>query len=113
MNLKDELRHAFSMGSENEQLTEEEERLLDDLADRIHKRGLTTIAIPILIANRPLNVLGANMVQMGEIIFTTGPVENFLKNILGPSYSHKLLVGTLEKRCSIDRLVEKLEARIE
>jgi hypothetical protein len=102
------------LGPEYEEcLAEDEEQLLKDLAERIHARRLTVAAIPFLMLNRPLNVIGANLIQMGEIVLTAGPVEAFLRRFLGPNYTHELLVRTLEKRCAIDRLVEHLEALID
>jgi hypothetical protein len=112
--LKDRLRHAFAVGSEyDEKLEDDEESLLRDIALNIHRRRLAPVAIPLLLFNKPLNVVGANMVQMGEVLFTMGPVEGFLRRFLGENYTHELLVRTLEKRCSIERLVEFLEAHIE
>lgn len=113
-NLKDKLRHAFAVGEEYaESLTEEEERLLDEIASNIYRQRLSAVAIPFLMFHKPLNFVAANFIQMGEIVFTLGPVEGFLRKFLGPSYSHQLLVSTLEKRCSIDRLVEKLEILVD
>ena len=112
--LREKLRYAFAVGAEYlEELAEDEERLLWDIARNIHRRGLTAAAIPFLLFNKPLNVVGANLVQMGEIIFTMGPVEAFLKRFLGPSYTHELFVRTFEKRISIERLVEHLEALVD
>jgi len=54
--------------------------------------------------------LGANFLQMGEVVFSAMPVQVFLRKFLGPKYTHELFVRTLEKRCSIERLVELLEA---
>jgi hypothetical protein len=113
-NLKDKFRHAFAVGSEfDEKLTDDEDQLLKDIALNIHKRRLTVAAIPFLMMNRPLNILGASMLQMGEMILTQGPIEGFLKRFIGPNFTHELLVSTLEKRCAIDRLVEHLEALID
>ena len=109
--LRDRWRHAFAIGNEyDDVLDEDEEKLLDDIAHTIHRRGLTVAAIPFLLFNKPLNIIGANLIQMGEIAFTASPVEAFLKRFLGPNYTHERLVRTLEKRCSIERLVELLEA---
>ena len=113
MSLKDKIRHAFAVGEEHEVLTDQEDRLICDIADKIHLRGLTAVAIPFLEFHKPLNVIGANMVQMGEIVFTTSAVEGFLRQLLGDSYSHRILVSALEKRVTIDRLVERLEALID
>jgi len=110
--LKSKLRQAFAVGEEyEEKLLEDEDELLADIAERVHRRRLTAAAIPFLICNRPLNVLGANVLQMGELLFKQAPVEAFLKQFLGPKYHHDLLVRTLEKRCAIDRLIELLEAQ--
>jgi hypothetical protein len=109
--LRDKLRFAFCVGSEyEEKLEEDEERLLKDIACNIHKHRMASVAIPLLLLNKPLNVIGANLIQMGEVAFTMGPVETFLRKFLGPSYTHELLVRTLEKRISIEKLVENLEA---
>jgi hypothetical protein len=112
--LRDKLRFAFSVGPEyEEKLEEDEERLLSDIASNIHRHRMASAAIPFLLFNKPLNVIGANLVQMGEVVFTSGPVESFLRKFLGPSYSHELLVRTLEKRISIERLVENLETLVD
>ncbi len=108
--LKDRFHHAFAVGDEYEEvLAEDEEQILRDIAQRINKRGMTVAAIPFLLLNKPLNMIGANAMQMGEFIFTAGPIEAFLRRFLGPNYTHELLVRTLEKRCSIERLIELLE----
>jgi hypothetical protein len=111
--LKSNFKHAFAVGSEfEEKLADDEDQLLKDIALNIHKRRLTAAAIPFIMFNRPLNILGANMLQMGEVVMTAGPVEQFLRLFLGPTYTHELLVRTLEKRCAIDRIVELLEAHL-
>jgi hypothetical protein len=112
--LKSKLRQAFAVGSEyEEKLLDDEEQLLQDIARNIQRRGLVSVAIPFLLVNKPLNVLGANMVQFGAVVFTAGPVERFLRSFMGSSYTHELFVRTLEKRCSMDRLVEILESLID
>lgn len=112
--LKDKFREAFAVGADyEEKLLDDEERLLQDIAKSINRRGLATVAIPFLIANKPLNVIGANVVQMGEFLFKMEPIEKFLIQFIGPSYSHELLVRTLEKRMSIDRLVDILEKLVD
>lgn len=112
--LKDRLRHAFAIGDEyEEKLAEDEDRLLRDLAVRIHARRLGAVAIPFLILNKPLNVVGASLLQMGEIVLSLEPIETFLKQFLGPNYTHELLVRTLEKRISIDTLVSYIEEQID
>jgi hypothetical protein len=111
MTFKEKVCHAFAIGGENDILLDDEVELLNDIADKIHKRGLTAAAIPFLLFNKPLNVIGANMVQMGELVLTLKPVEDFLMRFMGPKATHERLVRTLEKRCSIEKLVEFLEAR--
>jgi hypothetical protein len=112
--LKDELRHAFAVGDEySEKLVEDELSLLSDIAGNIHRRGLTVVAIPFLLFHRPLNVIGANLLQMGEFFLNHAPVEEFLRRFMGPKYTHELLVRTLEKRRAIDHLVELLEAKLD
>ena len=112
--LKDRLRYAFATGPEfEEKLAEDEDRLLRDIAANIHARKMAVVAIPFLLFNRPLNMIGANAIQMGEVVLTAGPVEQFLRRYIGPTFTHELFVRTLEKRCSIDRLVECLESLID
>lgn len=111
--LKDEFKHAFDIGESESLLSDDEEKFLEEIAQRIHAKRLSAAAIPFLLVNRPLNTIGANMIQMGEIVFTAGPVERFLQQILGPSYSHERLVRTMEKRIAIDRLVYYLELEID
>lgn len=113
MTLKDKFRHAFAVGGESDRLLDDEVQLLSDIADSIHRRKLTDAAIPFLLFNKPLNMLGANALQMGEIFLTLSPVEVFLKRFLGPNATHERLVRTLEKRNSIDKLVGFLEAHID
>lgn len=113
-NLRDRIRHAFAVGDEYAQKLEADElALLDEIAGNIHRRGLTVAAIPFLMFNKPLNVLGANFLQMGEMVLTLHSVEQYLRNFIGPSYSHELLVRTLEKRITFDHLVDILEAKLE
>ena len=107
---KEKLRHAFAVGDEFEEtLEEDEEALLRDIARRIDKRGLSTMVIMFLYPHRQLNLITANLVQMGQWVFEIGPVTAFLRQFLGPNYTHECLVRTMEKRCSVDRLVEILE----
>jgi hypothetical protein len=108
--LKEKLRHAFAVGDEyDEKLEEDEEMLLRDIAANIHRRRLSSAAIAFLILNKPFNVIGANFLQMGEVLFTSTPIDTYLKKFIGPNYSHELFVRTMEKRCAVDRLVEILE----
>ena len=112
MTIKSKFRHAFAIGDEFERKLESDERaLLNDIAQRIHSRGLSAAAIPFLLFNKPLNFIGASALQMGEIFLKLGPIEAFLKRFLGPNYTHELLVHTLEKRCSIDVLIELIEEK--
>ncbi|MFH1676188.1 MAG: hypothetical protein ABIC40_04105 [bacterium] len=112
--MKSRLHHAFAIGDEfEEKLGPDENALLNDIATRIHSRGLIPVAIPFLLFHKPLNFIGANALQMGEIFLKLGPIEVFLKKFLGPNYTHDLLVQTLEKRCSIDVLIEMLEEKID
>ena len=106
----EKFRYAFAIGEQYEPVLEEDEiELLRDIASTIHRRRLTPMAMMLLHINRPLNTLGANMVQMGEVILETGPVTSFLRGFMGPKYTHERLVRTMEKRCSVDKLMELLE----
>ena len=110
MTFREKLGHAFAIGGENDRLLDDEVELLKDIAGNINKRGLTAAAIPFLLFNRPLNMVGANTLQMGEFFLTLKPVEEFLMRFMGPKATHERLVRTIEKRCSIDKLIEFLEA---
>jgi len=96
----------------SEKLNEDEMEFLSDIADNIHRRGLTVAAIPFLLFHKPLNVVGSNLLQMGEFFLDNDPVEIFLRRFLGSKYTHELLVKTMEKRRAIDHLVELLEAKV-
>lgn len=112
--LRSRLRHAFAVGDEHgDKLLDDEEELLQSIAQNIHRRGLAVAAIPFLLFHKPLNVVGANIIQMGEIFFQTNTAENYLRKFLGKNYTHQRLVRTLEKRYSIDRLVELLETLVD
>lgn len=112
MTMKEKLGHAFAVGGEADKLLDDEIQLLKDIADNIHKRKLSAAAIPFLLFNKPLNTISANALQMGEFALTLRPVEGFLQRFLGPKATHERLVRTLEKRTSIDKLVEFLEAHM-
>ena len=113
-NLRDKIRHAFAVGDEYaEKLEADELALLDEIANNIHRRGLAVAAIPFLMFNKPLNVVGANFMQMGEMVLTLHSVEQYLRSFIGSTYTHELLVRTLEKRIAFDHLVDILEAKLE
>lgn len=111
--LKEKLSHAFAVGGESDKLLEDEIELLRDIARNIHRRGLSSAAIPFLLFNKPLNMIGANILQMTEFALTLRPFEVFLQRFLGPNATHERLVRTLEKRTSIEKLVGFLEAHID
>ncbi len=106
----DGVRQAFAVGDEYaDVLDDDEKRLLMEIAENIHKRKMTSVAIPYILFHTPLNLVGANLIQMGELAFKLGPIETYLKKFLGRSYTHELLVRTLEKRCAVEELVGYLE----
>jgi hypothetical protein len=79
---------------------EERERLLDEVAARIIRRGLATPAIFLLELNRPLS-------------FVAGQSTHVLTPLLAPLFGlsrMEQVAALLEDRANIDRLVARLES---
>ena len=81
---------------------EEEEEIIQAIAERIHSLGLDTAAVLVLETSKPVTRLGAGM---GRVF-----VSPFLP-LLGETsdvYGHKLLT-IFENRKNVERLIQKIE----
>ncbi len=95
------LRHAFSMDPFNTPLTEDEEALLARMADFIVARRMTVPAVLLIESTRPLNYVGSQAMAFFE------PVVKTVFD--GTDYTK--LRHILERRPSIERFLELIEAR--
>lgn len=94
------LRHAFTI--EEDKFTEEELQMLDSIAKEVVRRRLETPAILFLESVRPLNFLGNQLMVFFE------PVVS----VVVPTHKYNQLARILERRSSINILMEKIEAAI-
>lgn len=95
----DSLSHAFSVDNESKHLHEQEIVLVERLANFVIKRRMAEPAIMFLETIRPLNFIGSQAMV-------------FFKPILTAFFSPKdyeKLTQILEKRESIDILIEKIK----
>ena len=94
------LRDAFSMEQFHEPLTDEEVALLDKIAVKIVKRGMSVPAILFLETVHPLNFVGSQAMA-------------FLEPMVRAVFSAEEYVAfrkILERRSGIENLVERIEA---
>ncbi len=103
-------RQAFAIGKEyEEKVTEEDERILGAFAKAIVKRHMSAPALLWLIGMKPMNVIGANLLQAAEFIFKDFAFEAYIQQHFMPTFEHGAFVTALEKRKGIDRLIELIE----
>lgn len=85
-----------------DELSEDERKLLDELADGIARRRLTSAAMFFLESMKPMGYVGSQMMI-------------FLRPMVSVVWSNPMrwdqLQGILEKRGSIELLLRRLEAR--
>lgn len=96
---KQGLRHAFALEESDEACSEEDRALLSKVAGFVVKRGMTVPAILFLESMRPLNFVGSQVMV-------------FFQPILASFFSteeYDRLARILERRNSIDRLIEQIE----
>lgn len=90
------------MTATEEDLTEEERTLLDELADGIARRRLTSAALFFLESMKPMGYVGSQMML-------------FLRPMVSVVWTHPArwdaVQQILEKRGSIELLLKRLEAR--
>lgn len=79
----------------------EREQFLEKLAGSICDRGMATPAMFLLESVKPLNFIGS------QVLYALGPVASL---VIEPSKIEKM-AEALEDRTTIDRLLDKIEAR--
>ena len=94
------LKHAFSM--EKEEITEEDERLLEKIADWLHKRRLAAPALLFGEVGMPLSFLGSQI-----LVF----LRPFAEMLFDPS-QYGRIAKLLENRKALTKLLALLEERI-
>ena len=96
----DFLRHAFAM--EKEEISEEDERILEKIADWLHKRRLAAPALLFGEVGMPLSFLGSQI-----LVF----LRPFAEMAFAPSH-YERIVKLLENRKALTKLLALLEERI-
>ena len=98
---KEALSHAFSIDDGREDITPDDIALMDKMADFVVRRRLTLPAILLLQSSTGLNFIGSSLMTffrpMLSILFNMKQYERFEQ--------------LLDKRCSLDLLVERIELR--
>lgn len=108
------LREAFAMESFDESsLSEEERTALDNLAKSINDRRMTAPAIMFIESQRHMNYIGSQFLVMAEpVVDLASPVLNPILARFGmqlPLKELPVLQAALEKRYSVEYLVQRLE----
>jgi hypothetical protein len=109
------LAHAFAVEKyDASSLSDEEQAVLTQLARQIHSRGLTTPAILWLSSNRHMSWLGSQALVATELLYDMAHpfIHPFLKAVglnVKPA-EMPLLYEALEKRYSVEFLMQQLEA---
>ena len=81
---------------------EEEEAMIEELANYIHAKGLETAAILFLESSKPLSMIGAGMSRLFISPFL--PIFGDDGDIFGVK-----LINLLEKRKNIEKIITKIE----
>lgn len=96
------LRNAFAVEPPGSlRPTDEERRLIDQLVERIVRRGLSAPALLLLACNRPLNFIG------GQLLLFVAPAAE----VLFPKQSYRTLANFLQRRGSIEYFCRQIERR--
>ena len=107
---REKWRHAFAIGKEyEERVTEEDEKVLEAFARSIVKRRLSAPALLWFTSLKPLNFLGASIMQAGEFVFKSMMLESIIKYRFMPEFEHGTFVKALEKRVCVDRLIDLID----
>lgn len=110
MTKREKWRHAFAIGPEYaEKITEEDEKMLDAFARAIVKRGMAPAAILWFTSLKPLNFIGASILQAGQFMFKDLTLEGVVKSSFMPEFEHAAFVRAMEKRSCVDRLITLIE----
>lgn len=97
--LPDWIRQAFAVDGVDPPPTEEERRLVEQLAREVVRRHMTTPALVILESSRPLNFLGS------QAMHVLAP----LMSAVFDAKRYRLLSMFLERRDAIDLLCQRIE----
>jgi hypothetical protein len=100
MGIREKLKYAFAIQSEEEALTPEEEGILSNLAIGIGKRRLDIVAITFLESVKCFNFIGSQTMLFFEPI-----IDSIFPNEMYPK-----IRKILEKRCSVECLIKKIES---
>ncbi|HES57893.1 MAG TPA: hypothetical protein ENO21_00510 [Firmicutes bacterium] len=108
------LRRAFAIEAYDESsLTAEERTALDNLANSINRRRMTAPAIMFIESHRHMNFLSSQLMVMAEpVADLASPVLNPVLQRFGmhlPLKELPVLQAALEKRYSIEYLIQRLE----
>lgn len=93
------LRHAFAISSVQE-MSAEEERVVDRIAQEVVRRQLAVPALAFLEMSRPLNFVAAQTLHFLAPVLT----------VLTTSAEHETLAHFLERRESVEILGQRIEA---
>jgi hypothetical protein len=98
--MREFLRHAFAVERPGEFVaTDEERRVVDFLAEKVVRRGMTVPAVMFLESARPLNFVGAQAMAFFE------PIVRGLLDWRG----YAVLQALLHRRGSIPLILERIE----
>lgn len=100
MTFKSAWKKAFKVNIEEDHtFSDEEIHLLENLAEAIKKRGLTTPAILFLESFKPMNFIGSQVM----VFFTP------ILSVIADTTTYEKYTRILSRRGSIDRFLEILE----
>lgn len=99
--LRKRLAHAFAVDGSSQEITAEDRALAGRVAEAIVRRGMATPALLALESGRPLAYLGS------QALVFLGP---FARMVVAPE-AYDRLVKLLEKRRSVDLLIEAIAER--
>jgi hypothetical protein len=97
--LKKHFNHAFAVSDGYDSVTDKDRALITKLADFVVKRKMSTPAIMFLSVTKPLNFIGSSIMTFFK------PTLGVLLN----RYEYDRLEKLLEKRCSIELLINRIE----
>lgn len=87
---------------EEELSEEEEERIINDIADRIHELGLETAAILFLETSKPLASIGGTVSRV--FLWPFLPVFGEEADVYGQKF-----IEVFQRRKNVERLIQRVE----
>jgi len=100
-NLRSAFTHAFAVPAERAESTEEEQRLIERIAEAVVSRGMAAPAVLFLDSMGPMNFLGSQalhfLTPILDCAFDTGDLDRIAR--------------LLERRNAVTRLAAAIEAR--